>query len=155
MLRRLAMVLVYRGLLGALFAALPFSPPVQAQSKAASAELAAATSPNPQESAGQPRTDGVTSKAAADLLGLIKQIKPLGVTVPYIDFHDHALAAQTQLQRMRHGAGLRRLMRGRPSYDASDSWSDTQPSNRGGRTDLSGLGGGASSEGARNSSQRR
>lgn len=68
--------------------------------------------------------------AVAELLSLIEQLDPLRVTVPYIDYHDEAVAAQTSLQRRRRRAGLDKRGRSSKTYDARKGWSERSISSR-------------------------
>ena len=70
----------------------------------------------------EPRPGQPESPLAAELLSLIKQLDPLRVTIPYVDYHDEALAAQTTQRKLRRRAGFRRSRGRRNSYNSASGW---------------------------------
>ncbi len=69
-----------------------------------------------------PQSGDQPPAAVAELLSLIAQLDPLRITVPYIDYHDEAVAAQTDLHRRRRRAGFRRRTGTRKGFDANKGW---------------------------------
>ena len=95
-----------------------------------SADPPSAPSNTPAVRSETPQSGDRAPTAVAELLSLIEQLDPLRVTVPYIDYHDHAVAAQTDLQRRRRQAGL--LTRGgsNKNYNPRKRWSERSSSSR-------------------------
>lgn len=69
-----------------------------------------------------PRARPPETPLAAELLSLIKQLDPLRVTIPYVDYHDEAMAAQTTRRKLQRRAGFKRLRARRNSFKASSGW---------------------------------
>ena len=70
----------------------------------------------------EPRAGHPETPLAAELLSLIKQLDPLRVTIPYVDYHDEALAAQTTHRKLQRRAGFKRSRARRNSFKASSGW---------------------------------
>ena len=69
-----------------------------------------------------PRAGPPETPLAAELLSLIKQLDPLRVTIPYVDYHDEAMAAQTTRRKLQRRAGFKRSRARRNSFKASSGW---------------------------------
>lgn len=70
----------------------------------------------------EPRAGHPETPLAAELLSLIKQLDPLRVTIPYVDYHDEALAAQTMRRKLQRRSGFKRSRARRNSFKASSGW---------------------------------
>ncbi|MCY4585721.1 MAG: hypothetical protein OXB98_06735 [Bryobacterales bacterium] len=80
-----------------------------------------------------PRVGHPETPLAAELLSLIKQLDPLRVTIPYVNYHDEALAAQTTHRKLHRRAGFKRSRARRNSFKASSSWTVKESSAAGAR----------------------
>lgn len=81
----------------------------------------------------EPRAGHPETPLAAELLSLIMQLDPLRVTIPYVDFHDEALAAQTARRKLQSRAGFKRSRARRNSFRASSGWTGKGSSATGAR----------------------
>ena len=81
----------------------------------------------------EPRAGPPETPLAAELLSLIMQLDPLRVTIPYVDFHDEALAAQTAHRKLQRRAGFKRSRVRRNSFKASSGWTGKESSVAGAR----------------------
>lgn len=70
----------------------------------------------------EPRVGHPETPLAVELLSLIKKLDPLRVTIPYVDYRDEALAAQTVHRKLKRRAGFRRSRGRRNSYKAASGW---------------------------------
>lgn len=95
-----------------------------------SADPLQAPSNGPAIQSEKPQSGDQAPAAVAELLSLIEQLDPLRVTIPYIDHHDEAVAAQTDLQRRRRQAGLLTRTNTAKDYNQRKGWSERSGSSR-------------------------
>ena len=97
-----------------------------------SADPPSAPSNTPAVRSETPQSGDQEPAAVTELLSLIEQLDPLRITIPYIDYHDQAVAAQTNLQRRRRQAGLLTRSGSNKKYNPRKGWSERSGSSRSG-----------------------